>query len=174
MGYLAAWKVLEEMVTDFRKKGIVVPVKIVDDLKSARTIINVLKADPTYGENLNKIEEYLENIESYLASEGQKRFGRAYVDKWLELRDKAGRSGTDEEEEKPRLITGLPRDQKWIRLSPSKELPLEKLKTLADESNLSYEVQTGGHLLVFGADSRIKNLVKKIAANSKSKARKEH
>lgn len=174
MGYLAAWKVLEDMVTDFRKRGIAVPVKIIDDLKSARTIIRVLKADPTCGENIQKIEDYLEKVESYLASEGQRKLGQAYVDKWLELRDQAGRRIIDEEEEKNRFVTGLPRDQKWIRLASSKELPIEKLKTLADESNLSYNLQTDGCLLVFGPDNAIKDLIKKIAAIYKSKAGKEH
>ena len=91
MGYLAVWKVLEEMAADFKKRGIAVPPDVVNDLKSAKTIIKVLKADPTYAENAQKIEEYLTNVESYLVSEGQKRLGPAYVDEWLQLRAKAGR-----------------------------------------------------------------------------------
>ena len=91
MGYLAAWKVLEEMVTDLKKKGITVPASIFGDLKNAKTIINILKADPSRGENIQKIEEYLGNVESYLVSAGLKRFGQAYVDEWLQRVDEAGR-----------------------------------------------------------------------------------
>jgi hypothetical protein len=174
MGYLAVWKVLEEMVTDFKKRGVAVPAQIVDDLKSAKTIIRVLKADPSRGENAQKIEEYLGKVESYLVSEGQRRFGQAYADEWLELRDQAARKIVDEEKEEIRFIPGLPREQKWIRLTLSNELPLEKLETLANESNLSYNVQTDGCLLVFGPDMVLKDFVRKIAAKYKSKAGKEH
>ncbi len=174
MGYLAAWKVLEEMVTDLKKKGITVPADIFGDLKNAKTIINILKADPSRGENIQKIEEYLGNVESYLVSEGLKRFGQVYVDEWLERRDQAGRKIVDEKEEETRFISGLPREQKWIRLTPSNELPLEKLKTLANESDLSHRVQTDGCLLVFGPDTAIKDFVKRITAKCKPKARKEH
>jgi len=174
MGYLTVWKVLEEMATDFKKKGTTVPAGIISDLKSAKTIIKILKADPTCGENIQKIEEYLGKVESYLVSEGQRRFGQTYVDEWLKRRDQAGRKIVDEEEEKTKFISSLPREQKWIRLTPSTELPLEKLKTLADESNLSYNIQTNGCLLVFGPDTVIKDFVKKIAAKYKPKARKKH
>lgn len=175
MGYLAVWKVLEEMVTDFKKKGITVPAEIISDLKTAKTIIKILKADPSRGENVQKIEEYLGNVESYLVSEGQRRFGQTYVDEWLQRTDQAGRKIVDEEEEEEtKTIFSLPRGQKWIRLTPSRELPLGKLKTLANELNLSYNVQTDECLLVFGSDAVLKEFVKKIAAKYESKAGKKH
>jgi hypothetical protein len=174
MGYLAVWKVLEEMVTDFKKEGITVPTDIIVDLKTAKTIINILKADPSCGENVQKIEEYLGKVESYLVSEGQRRFGQAYVDEWLGRRGQAGRKMVDEEEEEPESIFRPPEGQKWIRLTPSKELPLAKLKTLANESNLSYSLQTDGCLLVFGPDTFLKDFVKNIAEKYKLKAGKKH
>ena len=80
MGYLDTWKILEEMITDFREKGRVVPAKIMDDLKSARTMIRILKADASCGETAQKIDEYLGSVESYLVSEGEKIFGATYAD----------------------------------------------------------------------------------------------
>jgi hypothetical protein len=174
MGFPAVWKVLEEMVTDFKKKGITVPADIIGDLKNAKTIIKILKADPSYGENAQRIEEYLANVESYLISEGQRRFGQAYVDEWLERTDEARRKIVDEEEEETKFISGMPREQKWIRLTPSNGLPLEKLKALANESNLSCKVQTDGCLVVSGPDAVLKDFVKKIAAKYQSKAGKGH
>lgn len=174
MGYLAVWKVLEQMVTDFKKKRITVPAEIIGDLKNAKTIIKILKADQSRGENAQKIEEYLTKVESYLVSEGQRRFGQEYVDEWLGRADQARREIIDEEEPETKFLSGLPRKQKWIRLTPSNELPLEKLKTLANESDLSYKVQTEGCLVVFGPDTVLKDFVKKIAAKYKSKAGKEH
>ena len=174
MGYLAVWKVLEEMVVDFKKRGAAVPTNIMDDLKSAKTIIKILKADPSRGENAQKIDEYLRSIESYLISEGQRMFGQAYVDEWLRRVDEASRKIVDTEEEETRFISGVRGEQKWIRLTPSNELPLEKLKALAKESNLRCKVQDDEYLVVSGPDTALKDLVKKIAAKYKPRAKKEH
>jgi hypothetical protein len=173
MGYLAVWKVLEEMVTDFKNKGIPVPAEIIRDLHSAITTIRILGADPSCGENARRVEEYLTNAESYLVSEGQKKFGQAYVDGWLKQRDEASRIA-DEEPKGAKFVSGLPAEQKWIRLTPSSELPLMRLKALLKKSDLSYKVQTDGRLIVFGPEIALKDFVKKIAARQKTITRKEH
>jgi hypothetical protein len=163
MGYLGVWKVLEEMILEFRKRGITIPTEVMDNLKSARTLIKILKADPSRGETMQKIEEYLSNVESYLISEAQKKFGVEYVDKWLKKLDEASMRFPDLEEEETRFVPGLPREQKWIRVKPSAELPMEKLKLLAKELNLSSELQGDGYLLVYGEDESLKEFVKKMA-----------
>lgn len=163
LGYLGVWKVLEKMIADLRKKGLAVPDKVMKDLKSARTMIKILDADPTRGETIQKIDVYLENVESYIVSEAQKKFGVEYADEWLKRLDKASRQTFDEEEE-ARFVSGVPRGQKWIRVKPLDELPIEKLKTLAEESNLSYNIQKDGFLLVHGKDEDIKHFVKKMSA----------
>jgi hypothetical protein len=163
MSYLAAWKVLEEMIADFRKKGIAIPTEIMSDLKSARTLIDVLKADPNRADTCQKIDEYLLNVESYLVSEGQRLLGTEYIGEWLKRLDEASRKVFEEEEEEKRFVPGVPREHKWIRVKPSAELPIEKLKALAEESNLSSNVQNDGYLLVYGKDECIKAFVKKMA-----------
>jgi hypothetical protein len=165
MGHLAAWKVLEQMIADFRKRGITIPAEIMNDLKSAKTLINILKADPCRIDTSQKIEAYLLNLESYLVSEGQKKLGAKYVEEWLRQLDEASQKPREEEvaEEETRFIPGLPRDQKWIRVKPTAELTLEKIEALAKEVNLSFNVQNDGYLLVFGEDERIKEFVKKMA-----------
>jgi hypothetical protein len=172
MGYLAAWKVLEEMILEFRKRGITIPVEVMDNLKSARTMIKILKADPSRGETMQKIEEYFSNVESYMISEGQKKFGVEYVDKWLKKLDEASLRFPDLEEEETRFVPGLPREQKWIRVKPSAELPMEKLKLLAKELNLSCELQRDGYLLVYGEDECLKEFVKKMATKHVSETEK--
>jgi len=164
MGYLAVWKILEEMLIDFRKRGIAVPVEVMNDLKNAKTTMNILKADSSRGENVQKIIEYLERVESHLVSEGQERFGEAYATKWLERLDDANAQIENGEEKETTFIPGLPKQQKWIRIASSAEIPLEKLKTAAQEMHLSYDVQEGGCLLVHGEDKSIKEFVKKLAS----------
>jgi hypothetical protein len=173
MGYVAAWKVLEEMITDLRKKGIAVPAEVMGDLRSAKTLISVLKADVSRVDTSQKIEEYLLHVESYLVSEGQKLFGAEYVQEWLKRLDEASRKVSEAEEEETRFIPGIPRERKWIRVKPSAEISMEKLKLLADESHLLYNVQKDGCLLVYGEDERIKDFVKKMATKYGLKAEKQ-
>jgi hypothetical protein len=170
MGYLAAWKVLEEMITDFRKRGMTVPVDVISDLRSSKTLISVLRADPRRIDTGQKVDGYLRNVESYLVSEGQKRFGMEYVDEWLKRLDEASTSVFEEEE--TRFVPGLPRAQKWIRIKPSSELPLERIKKLADELRLSCEAQDDGCLLICGEDERVRSFVKKMATKHGLRAEK--
>jgi len=172
MNYFAAWKVLEEMVADFRKKGIVIPAEVMSDLRSAKTLINVLKADPSRVDTSQKVDEYLLNVESHLISEGQKMFGTEYVEEWLKRLDEASKTISEKEEEETKFIPGVPREHKWIRVKTSTELPIEKLKTLAEDSHLSYNVQSNGSLLVYGENECIKEFVKKMTAKYGLKAKK--
>jgi hypothetical protein len=162
MGYLAAWEVLEEMSTDLRKKGATVPAKIMSDLKNAKSLINTLVADPSRIDTVQRIEEYLQSLEVYLVSEGECKFGAEYVEKWLEKLNNAGKKPDGEGEDKTRFVVGAPRDRQWIRVQPTDDLPAGKIETLADESNLTFEKQHDGSLLIYGKDDRLKEFVKKI------------
>jgi len=172
MGYLAVWKVLDEMVTDFRKRGMTVPANIVGDLRYAKTLINVMRADPSNLETSQRIEEYLRNVETYLISEGRERLGNEYVEEWLKRLDEASRAPFNEEGEEARFIPGVPREKRWIRIKPSKELPVETLLAMAGELNLSFDVQKDGCLIVYGEDKCVKDFVKKIATKYGLKAEK--
>ncbi|MEM2952865.1 MAG: DUF2096 family protein [Candidatus Bathyarchaeia archaeon] len=172
MGYLAVWKVLDDMVQDFRKRGIAVPANVVSDLRYAKTLINVLKTDPSRLETSQMIEEYLRNVEAYLISQGREKLGTGYVESWLKRLDEASMTLFNEEEEEARFIPGVPREQRWIRVKPSEELTVETLKALAEELKLSFDVQKDGCLLVYGEEERVKDFVKKMATKYGLKAEK--
>jgi hypothetical protein len=163
MGNLAVWKVLEEMVIELRKKGLTVPSTVMNDLKSARTMIKIMNADASRSEITQKVDEYLGNVKSYIVTEAQKEFAPEYIDAWLRRLEEANceiRAKVVDEES--RFIAGLPRDQKWIRVKPLTSLSVEKLKQLAEESNLSCSIQEDGRLLVYGKAEDIKEFVKKM------------
>ena len=159
---MAVWKALEEMIIEFRKKGLPVPVTVMNDLKSARTMIKIVNVDEGRGETIQKIEEYLGNVESYLVTEAQEKFEPEYIDEWLRRLEEASCETCEKKEKEARFISGLPRDQKWIRVEPLASLPLEKLKQLTEESNLSSRLQDDGRLLVYGKAEDIKEFVKKM------------
>jgi hypothetical protein len=172
MRYSAKWKVLEDMVAEFRKKGVRIPANVMDDLKSAKTMISILKADPQRGGMPRKIEEYLEKIEICLVSRAQERFGVDFVHEWLEKLEEASRKEHVEEIEEGRFVPGLPREQKWIRVKPSAEMSIKELKNLAQKNGLFCSVQRDGYLLVYGENQRIKGFVKKMATKYGSKIRR--
>jgi hypothetical protein len=169
MAYLAVSKVLEEIIIEFRKKGLSIPAAVMNDLKSARTMIKIMDADAGHGETSRKVEEYLGTVEAYLVTEAQKHFAPEHIDNWLKRLEKANYETCKEEAEEPRFIAGAPRDQKWIRVEPLTNLPLEKLKQLAEETNLSTNIQKDGRMLVYGQAEDLKEFIKKMTTQTGKK-----
>jgi hypothetical protein len=171
MGYEAVWKVLEEIVIELRKKGVATPPNVMNDLKSAKILMKVLDASESdRGETAPKIEQYLGSVEAYLVTTAQTKFSPERIDTWLR-RIETANCGTCQtctmepartEKAETTFITGVPRDQKWIRVKPLASLPAEKLKQLAEETNLSSREEKDGHLIVHGNPENIKKFVKKM------------
>jgi hypothetical protein len=169
MGYLAMWKVLEEIITEFRKKQLPVPTTVMNDLKSAKTMIKIINADTGHGESSLKIEEYLGTVEAYLVTEAQKHFAPENIDNWLKRLEQANCETCEENAEETRFVAGVPRDQKWIRVEPLTNLPVEKLKQLARETNLSTSIQKDGRMLVYGRVEDLKEFIKKMTEKAGKK-----
>ena len=171
MGYEAVWKVLEEIVVELRKKGVETPSNVMNDLKSAKILINVLNmSERDRGETAMKIEQYLGSVEAYLVTEAQKTFPPERIDAWLRRLEETTcdtcqtcSAPTETKEKAEKFITGVPRDQKWIRVNPLPNLTAQKLKQLTKETNLSFREEKDGHLIVHGSAENIKKYVKRIA-----------
>lgn len=165
MGYMSVWKVLDEIIIEFRKKGLTVPHNIMNDLKSAKVMITIMDADESRGETAPKIEQYLRSVEAYLVTEAQKTFAPTRIDAWLIRLEEATADICESEKEKEtKFISGIPRDQKWIRVKPLDSMPLKKLEQLAEETSLSCRVQDDGRLVVYGKSGDIREFVKKMTA----------
>jgi hypothetical protein len=165
LGYLATWKVLEGIIIEFRKKGLPVSVTVMNDLKAAKTMINLVDFDSERGEMAPKVEQYLGSVESHLITEAQKSFPPERIDEWLRRLEEATSEVCCKDEkvkEESRFISGLPRDQKWVRVKPIVSLPEEKLKQLAEETSLSFRTEKDGHLIVYGKAADIREFVKKM------------
>ena len=170
MGYAATWKIVEEIVVEFRKKGIVIPEKVMTDLRSAKTLIKLMDTvDKDKGEVGLRIEQYLTNVEGYLFTEAQESFPPERIDEWLRRLNQSSCDAcvsTVETDEETRFISGVPRDQKWVRVKPIGTLPLEKLKKLAEDAKLSFEPDKDGHLVVYGREENIREFVKKMTEHT--------
>jgi len=170
MGYSETWKILEEIIIEFRKKVLTIPVTVMTDLKSAKTMIKLMDAETGKGEMAPQTEQYLRNVESYLITEAQQNFSPERIDEWLRRLDAAtvetcGYVRGDVKEES-RFIPGLPRDQKWVRVMPITSLPADRLKQLAEESNLSLKTEKDGHLIAYGRPEDIREFVKRMTVQA--------
>jgi hypothetical protein len=163
MGYEKIWKVLDNLIIELRKKGETVPPNIIDDLRSAKTLMQVLKADPSHMENVPKIEALLESVESYVMLVAQDKFEARVYEEWMKRLNEARKEAYEEEigiEAASRFIPGVPKDSFWMRIQVSDEMPKQVIEKLAKKNELSCKFQEDGYLLVYGDKEKVKSFVK--------------
>jgi hypothetical protein len=164
MGHnMASWKVLEDMLIDLKKKGVKIPENILSDLRSAKSMIK-LHCTQAQGAGyvLQKAEELTANVEAYLVTEGQKIFGPEKIDQWLRRLEEANAQVCEENPEENKFVTGIPRDQKWVRVEPVNDLSAERIKQISCDLGLEIKPQKDGKMIVHGQQENIKEFIKKI------------
>lgn len=162
MGYEEVWRMLADLLKELRNKDETIPANVMNDLRSAKTMIQILKADPTHTENIPRIETYVENVESHLIAGSQENFGAEYVKQWMKKLEKARRRVDEKEETAPRFVSGIPRGKEWVRVQVSKATPQSTLEALAKENRLSLRRQDDGYVLVYGRNENIRAFLKKL------------
>jgi hypothetical protein len=174
MGYSATWKVLQDLMIDLSKKGVTVHSKVVEDLRNAKLMIQISETPGAKGELTTKVDEFLGNVESLLLADAQKTLGNEYVDEWLKRIDEASIQcatcvPSEPKKEENKFVTGVPRDQKWVRVEPYGTLTPEHIEQLAKENSLLVKSQNDGRLLVHGLPENVKTFIKKMTAETTKK-----
>ncbi len=133
MGHnMAYWKLLEEMTIELKKKGVVIPENILGDLRSAKSMIKLHCTQAQgAGDVIQKAEELTANLEAYLVTEGQKCLGSEKIDLWLSRLEEANAEVCEEVATENKFVTGVPRDQKWVRVEPVNSLSVERMGQIA-------------------------------------------
>ncbi len=169
MGHnMASWKLLEEMTITLKKKGVNIPENIMGDLRSAKSMIKLHCTQAQgAGDVLQKAEELTANVEAFLVNEAQKIFGSETVDSWLRHLEEANAEICEEPATETKFVTGVPRDQKWVRVEPINTLSTHRLGQLAKEQNLQISPQKDGKLLVYGQAQSLKEFIKKMTQEEK-------
>ena len=83
MGHEEVWKILDSLIVEFRRRGETIPINVIEDLRSAKTLMQVLRADTKHVENVPSIEMYLGNVESYLIFTAHQKFGAEFAESWM-------------------------------------------------------------------------------------------
>ena len=173
MNYEIVWKALSDLATELKRRGESVPPNVMKDLRSAKTMIEIIKADPTCTECIPKIENYLDMAESALILYAQERLGPELAEKWMRkietVRKKAYEEEMETEVKASKFIPGVPRDQSWIRIEITDETPKGIVQEVAKEMGLSCKFQEDRYVLVYGEKLKIKNFVKRMAERLREK-----
>ena len=88
---------------------------------------------------------------------------------WLRRLEDAYVETFEAKPEENKFVTGVPRDQKWVRVEPTSNLTSQRIAQIAKESNLSVNKQNDGRLVVYGQLEEIKDFLKKMTADTNRK-----
>ncbi|MGE5554942.1 MAG: DUF2096 family protein [Methanocella sp.] len=164
MGHnLVSWKLLEDMVLELKKAGTTIPARVIEDLRSAKAMIQLTYTEGSHGTALQKAEEYLSNVEAYVVTEAQSRFGVGKADQWLRQLEQTGGRVTTEPVAHDKFVSGVPRNQQFVRIEPSGDLTAQKVQTLAKEYSMQVNLQPDNKIVVYGSAESLKRFLRRIA-----------
>lgn len=167
MDYEAVWKVLSDLITEFRRRGETINLQVMSDLHSAKTLIHVWKADPAKSDCLSQIEVFLENVESTLMLAAYEKFGTPFAEEWMQKLKQAREITSPKREEAQRALMKpfpiVPKGAKWVRIQVSAETPEKTVKELAANYELRCETQKDGFIIVSGTEKELKAFLQKFA-----------
>ena len=156
------WNILADLLMKLQKKGENIPPKVMDDLRSAKTIIQVLKADPMHKENNARADKYLRSVESYVIFTAEK-FGAETVDEWLKKLKESTKITQKNTKTRTNFFHRVPRDMNWVQIQTSKDTPTKLVLKYAQKNGLSYIERENGQIIVYGNKENIKSFVKNMA-----------
>jgi hypothetical protein len=171
--YNSLWKALELLIAEFRQKSGTIPNEIIEDLKSAKTLISILNADPSQIEIITDLESHLGKMEATLLYLAETKFGKEYADEYSKrLIDTKMRSVDQENVSSSRFIIGIPRGAHMIRFKLDDTIGRKDVEELVQNLKLSYKWQDKDIVIIYGAEEKIKTFIQKVA-NKTGKTKKK-
>jgi len=162
MSHEEKWNTLSDLLIKLQEMGEKIPANVIKDLRSAKTIIQVLKADPSHIESSSRIDTYLRSVESYVIFAAEK-LGTKTVEEWLKkIKDIKKVKKKEERTTVSRFTSGVPRDKSWMRIKILDDILTEDVKKFVRENKLSYKMQENGYILVYGNEENVKSFVKRM------------
>jgi hypothetical protein len=147
---------------ELKKLGVVIPVKVIEDLRAAKSMITLSCMEGS-GETMQKAEELFTVVSAYLVAESQKRFDEHKVDVWIKRLEAANSTCMVPAAVQDKFVMGIPKDQRWVRIEPAGTLTAERIKQLAEKQGMQVKPQNGGKLVVYGQPENLKAFIKKVA-----------
>jgi hypothetical protein len=169
LSYEYLWKELEALVVELRSKGKDVPKDVVEDLKSARTLMSIQRVDPSSPVGLD-VEEYLRMTEAALMSSAEYHFGKRYADQWLRRLEEAKAKGLRETPKRQvGFVAGIPKGNDWVRVKVTELIDMKELDSMAEGLGLSKRIEEEDTMLLYGPPEKVKAFMKELTERVKRK-----
>jgi hypothetical protein len=169
LNYEHLWKELEALVIDMRSKGKEISPEVVEDLKSAKTLMTIQRVDPS-SPITGDVEDYLGRVEAALLPYAENDFEKEYSEHWLQRIQEAKAKGLQETvRTQVGLVTGIPKDKQWIRVRVAELIDMAELKSMTDSLGLSFREEANDAVIVFGQPESVKAFLRELTARVKKK-----
>ncbi len=162
--YTALWKTLDVLIAEFRRRGGAVPQELIEDLRSAKTMMSVLKADPSSIDTITEIEVLLGKIESTLLYLTEADLGKEFANEFSK-RIMDARAGTADQNNvsSPRFVAGIPRGMDWIRFRRDDDMSRIDVEELAHDFGLLFKWQSKDSVIIYGDKEKIREFIQGVA-----------
>ena len=120
-----------KLLTILQSKNIIIPENLINDLRSSKAMIEILKLDKLNKDILIEVENYLINIEMKIMILTENELGKESYDKLLnEIKINNKKQIQDKTYS---FSYGVPRNESWIRIKYSKELKIKTIREITEE-----------------------------------------
>lgn len=171
INYEKLWNILAELTTAVAKKSRRLQPEIIVELRSTRSLINILKTDSKEidleDDVIPRIEAQLLNIKSNLVSKAA-NLGEEFLSLWMDKLQQVYTETADVKQTKSRrFIPHIARNQYWMRIEITNKTPIELVKDVSSMFDVSIKQLDDEHILVYGDKKVIHNFVKETAKRVK-------
>jgi len=133
---------MADLVTGLQKSHEPIPASVMRDPCSANIVRKVLGVNRTLSKNILKIEEYLDNLKSYLLSVAESKNGKKDVDESMDKPLKVQISyQTVQKELNTKFLLRAPEDKHKVSMRAFKKFPPDRVKHHMQETVLTYNFQ---------------------------------
>ena len=152
-----------------RSKGKEMRPEVVEDLKSAKTLMTIQRVDPS-SPITGDVEDYLGSVEAALWTCAENAFEKEYSDYWLQRIQEAKAKGIQETvRTRVGLVTGIPKDKQWIRVRVTELIDMAELKSMTSSLGLSFREEANDTAIVFGQPESVKAFLRVLTNKVKRK-----
>jgi len=167
INYEKLWNTLAELNTAIAKKSRRLHPEIIAELRSSRSLINIVKtaSEETDLEDdvIPRIEAQLLNIKSNLVSKAA-NLGDEFLSLWMDKLQQVYSETLEVKQIKSvRFIPNIERNHYWMRIKITPQIPIELVKDVSSMLDVSIKQLDDEHVLVYGDKKAVHNFLKETA-----------
>ncbi len=171
INYEKLWNTLAELTTAIAKKSRRLQPEIIAELRSTRSLINILKTASKEADLeddvVPRIEAQLLNIKSNLVSKAA-NLGEEFLSLWMsKLQQVYTETAKVKQTKSRRFIPNIARNQYWMRIKINNKTSIELIKDVSSMFDVSIKKLDDEHILVYGDKKVVHNFAKEITKRTK-------